>query len=122
MSDLRIVCCALLMIAGCSSGNQGGPSGVGRAYAPCDGEPGACATATRFGGISGDGCLCTYYCTEDKDCPTPGTGTATPVCQPYGDFVVDGHKADCRLPCDANTVCPAGMFCSPSGCIGGLSK
>jgi hypothetical protein len=115
MLDARIVFC-LFAIAGCSS------TGDRPAYAPCDGEPGSCRLATHFGGADGDGCLCTYYCQVDNDCPTPSTGTATPVCQPYGDFSINGHTADCRLPCDSTTVCPDGMFCAPSGCIGALRK
>lgn len=108
----------LVTIAACSSAGGGGTP----AYAPCDGKAAACLMATRFGGASGEGCLCTYYCKVDSDCPTPATGTARPVCQPYGDLIVNGQTADCRLPCDASTVCPDGMSCSVSGCIGALGK
>lgn len=126
MADLRTLCGFLLALVACSTTGGSGTSDSGAvsqpAYIPCNGEPGACTMATRFGGVSGDGCLCTYYCQVDKDCPVPTTGTATPVCQPYGDFAANGHTADCRLPCDASTVCPNGMSCSPSGCIGPISK
>gem|GEM_PF-6536355 len=123
---MKLVVCLVLGLAGCSSAGTGGTPDDGGsrppAYAPCDGEPTACRIAVRFGGVSGDGCLCTYYCEVDSDCPTPATGTARPICQPYGDYIVNGHTADCRLPCDANTVCPDGMTCSPSGCIGALKN
>jgi hypothetical protein len=126
MSDMRIVACVLVAFAACSSmegGNTSDAEAVTRQeYAPCNGEPAACPIASRFGGISGEGCLCTYYCKVDKDCPIPSTGTATPVCQPYGDFRINDHTADCRLPCDAGALCPDGMFCSVSGCIGALRK
>jgi len=128
VEGLRLFCLWGLLLVNwtCSSGSgtdtpdsaAAGPS----VYASCDGEPGGCSIATRFGGVSGDGCLCTIYCEADSDCPAPASGTASPTCQPYGDVIVNGHKADCRLPCDASTVCPDKMFCSPSGCIAVLGK
>jgi len=110
--------------AGCSSEDAADSSDDGsvREYAPCDGEASLCALATRFGGSSGDGCLCTHFCEVTEDCPVPSTGNAVPLCVPYGDFEVDGHTAECTLPCDAETTCPDGMFCSGAGCIGVVSE
>lgn len=124
ITHLGELACFLLVVGACSpdaeeSSDDGGTS---REYAPCDGEPGACALANRFGGASGDGCLCTHYCEVTEDCPVPSTGNSVPECVPFGDFTIDGHTAACTLPCDADTTCPTGMFCSGAGCIGFVSE
>jgi hypothetical protein len=111
-------CCFFLVLAACSS-TDGGVSQ--RSYTPCNGEPTSCALASRTGGSGGDGCLCTYYCMSDRDCPAPESGTAVAICRPFGDYIVNGHTADCRLPCDSSTVCPDGMFCSGGDCWATIS-
>lgn len=114
----------LLAVAGCSSTDADDSSSepAPLEYAPCDGELSVCALTSQYGGESGDGCLCTHFCEVTEDCPVPSTGNAAPECVPYGDFEVDGHTAECTLPCDASTTCPDGMFCSGAGCIGVLSE
>lgn len=124
MMHLAALALFLLAVAGCSSKDDDDSSSeqTSREYAPCDGQPGACPLANRFGGVSGDGCLCTHFCEVTENCPVPSTGNAIPECVPYGDFEIDGHTAECTLPCDADTTCPNGMFCSGAGCIGALSE
>jgi len=114
MSFSTIARASLLLVVACSS-EQGGD--VRREYAPCNGEPGACGEAVRMGGAV-DGCVCTYYCKSDADCPKPGSGTVTPHCEPFGDVVINGHTAACVLPCGADDTCPDGMFCSGTACWG----
>ena len=82
-------------------------------YAPCN----ACSEGRAIGG-GVEGCVCTYYCNGDADCPTPGTGDATPQCQSLGDVVQNGHTAACVLPCDGSTTCPNSMFCYQGECWG----
>ena len=86
-----------------------------RIYLPCNGEDDACLESTRAG-VDGGACLCTLFCKTERDCPLPDSGTAVPVCRPFGDLILNGHTADCRLPCDSKTVCPDGMFCSGGEC------
>jgi len=90
-------------------------------YAPCSGESGSCSESTRNGGDF-EGCLCTYYCESDDDCPTPDTGTAKPRCRPFGDFEINGESAACFLPCDQTTRCPDGMFCRGGECWGTVGR
>ncbi len=86
-------------------------------YAPCDGGSDSCSQATRMSGDF-EGCLCTYYCESDDDCPTPETGNAVPRCTPFGDVVENGESASCTLPCDEGTQCPDGMVCHTGQCWG----
>jgi len=103
-------------IFGCSS-DEPSSEDTQSVYAPCYGEPGACGLATVQGGSSGpEYCLCTHYCEVATDCPTPATGSAVPICKPYGDVVVNGHTAECSLPCDSNVICPDGMECNGGEC------
>ncbi len=122
----RVLWCVLLALVACSSTETSTRSSKvtvpRQEYAPCNGEPGACSAAIRFGGASGEGCLCKHYCKIDADCPSPSTGTATPYCVPYGDVVENGHTGDCRLRCEAGAICPDRMFCFMGGCLGTISK
>jgi hypothetical protein len=104
---------ALASLDACSSDNSSGS----QSYGPCHGEPGACTDAESTGTVSGlDHCLCTHFCTTAADCPVPGTGTAKPICKPFGDVVANGHTASCSLPCDASHTCPDGMECYNDEC------
>jgi hypothetical protein len=106
----------LLSLGACSSG---GDPIEKRSYAPCAGEPGACGLALQS---SNGTCLCTYFCKTAADCPVPKTGTAMPLCKSFGDVVLNGHTADCRVPCDAETVCPDGMMCLEGECYGRVKR
>jgi hypothetical protein len=102
------------VMLGCSSDDS--PDEDSGIYAPCDGEPGACALATSLGSSEGDFCLCTHYCDVDAECPMPATGSAVPTCTPFGDVIMDGHTASCTLPCDSKVTCPDGMECQDGEC------
>ena len=122
----RMLCCLALLLSGCSSqdapGAVSGPSTATRhEYAPCNGEPGACSQATRMGGAA-DGCLCTYYCKTDTDCPKPSTGTVAPHYEPFGDYSENGNTASCALSCSDAGTCPDGMFCYGGACWGRIAK
>jgi hypothetical protein len=103
----------LFILTGCTSGKDDLSE---KSYGPCNGELGSCRLANHIGGLSGDGCLCTLYCAVDSDCPLPKSGTSVPTCQPYGDYVANGHTAQCVLPCDSATQCPDGMSCFGGEC------
>lgn len=103
------------MLLSCSSGEESSSdSGI---YAPCNGEPGACALSLGVGAAEVEFCVCTHYCKVDADCPMPATGSAVPTCVPFGDVVVDGHTASCSLPCDKTVTCPDGMECQFDQCL-----
>jgi hypothetical protein len=114
----QLVALVGVLIVACSAGEDDGSAGsAGNQYAPCNGEPNACPLATVRGDASGStACLCRKYCQVDTDCPLPATGTATPICVPFGDVVENGHTAACSLPCDAFTTCPSGMECQSGEC------
>jgi hypothetical protein len=119
MLRMRTFAYLLILVGACSSEPGGGET---RLYSPCNGESGACGLATRMSGADGDGCLCTYYCKVDGDCPEPATGTAVAVCRSFGDYSINGQTGDCHLPCSAATKCPDGMFCSGGSCWAQIGK
>lgn len=119
----------LVCLAGCGgrTGVRVGDAGAGaRAeggglsvsyYAPCHGEPGACASASVMGDTSGrEWCICILLCDVDSDCPTTSTGTAVPICKPFGDVVENGETGSCSLPCGATVTCPDRMKCNDGEC------
>ena len=114
MREFVAILFAFVML-GCSSDDS--PDEDSGIYAPCNGEPGACALAKGVGTSEGEFCVCTYYCKVDADCPAPATGSAVPTCEPFGDQVINGHTASCTLPCDANVACPNGMECQFGECL-----
>jgi hypothetical protein len=114
---------AALIVAAVAANACGGKTASGDSsesspsYGLCHGEPGACSQATLHGtGTVIDHCLCNIYCMTDADCPVPTTGSAKPMCTPFGDVVENGHTASCLLPCDATHTCPQGMECYNAEC------
>lgn len=50
--------------------------------------------------------VCTPFCSPDKTCPVPATGTAVPTCG------TEDNPPHCTLDCSAGKTCPDGMICS----------
>ncbi|MFZ6181310.1 hypothetical protein [Nannocystis pusilla] len=53
--------------------------------------------------------VCTPFCGDDGECPTPATGTATPQCD------LDARPQVCSLDCSGGQQCPDDMVCDLQG-------
>lgn len=82
-------------------------------YAPCENDASTCApgvyvcTHSLHDGLEFS--VCTPFCDDDDQCPTPATGNATPTC----------NTADepnlCTLDCSQGQQCPDDMVCDLQG-------
>lgn len=73
----------------------------------------ACGTGVRESGSNGAAprCAGAPFCNEVGDCPNAETGTSEPICESFGDQVINGYSGSCRLPCANDEECPDGAFC-----------
>ncbi|MFY0540427.1 hypothetical protein [Nannocystis pusilla] len=104
------VCEDLLM---CTSlcAHEGDPNAT--PYATCEDGASTCqpgvylCIASAHDGLEFS--VCTPFCDENGECPTPATGTATPQCD------LDGRPHTCSLDCSGGQQCPDDMVCDLQG-------
>lgn len=98
---------ALAPSLGCASSSKDGSNDSCEPYS-C-----ACGRAVTVSDSAGQAGRCqgTHLCNEVSECPEAKSGTSDPVCESFGDQVINGYSGSCRLPCTTDDECPDGAFC-----------
>jgi hypothetical protein len=73
----------------------------------------ACGTGVRESGSAGEPARCAGapLCNDVSECPEALSGTSEPICESFGDQIINGSTGSCRLPCATDEECPNGAFC-----------
>ena len=131
---LGLALASLVVLAACvSDAGSGSDASAGRLAAsageagggspptsdPCA-DPYDCACGIGLAGSAGPNtpasCVGTPLCNGDSECPPHPSGAITPVCQSYGDLVLNGFGGECILPCNSDGSCPGEMRCIGQRC------
>ncbi|MCY0987557.1 hypothetical protein OV203_10510 [Nannocystis sp. ILAH1] len=103
--------CEDLLMCTTLCAHEGDPNAT--PYATCEDGASTCQPGVYMCIVSAhDGLefsVCTPFCDDEGECPTPATGTATPQCD------LDGRPHVCSLDCSGGQQCPDDMVCDLQG-------